>query len=180
MLGFIQNVDFIILDFIHNNLTSPFADSVMRFITTLGNGGAIWIAVTVSMLISKKYRKTGIMMTLGLVLCMLIGNVVLKPSVARLRPFQVKEGIDLIIKAPRDYSFPSGHTYSSILSAVIIFLQHKKPGVYALILAVLISFSRLYLYVHFPSDVLAGAILGVLTAFFSVKIIPFILKNEKI
>ncbi len=180
MLGFIQSIDFIILDFIHNNLTSPFMDAFMVFITTLGNGGAIWIVITVLMLLSKKYRKTGIMMTIGLVLCMLIGNVILKPHIARLRPFQIKEGIDLLIKAPHDYSFPSGHTFSSILGGIIIFTRHKKAGIYALILAVLISFSRLYLYVHFPSDVIAGAILGALTALFSIKAAHFIVKNEKI
>lgn len=180
MLEFIQNIDFIILNFIHNNLTSPFLDPLMRFITTLGNGGAVWIVITVLMLISKKYRKTGIMMTMGLVLCMLIGNVILKPLVARLRPFQILSGIELLIKAPRDFSFPSGHTYSSILSGTIIFARHKRIGIYALILAVLISFSRLYLYVHFPSDVLAGAIFGVLTALLSIRTVLFCEKNEKI
>ena len=180
MFEFIQNIDFIILNFIHNNLTSPFLDGVMTFITTLGNSGAIWIIITVLMLFSKKYKKTGIMMTIGLVLCMLIGNVFLKPYVARLRPFQIAEGINLIIKTPHDFSFPSGHTYSSILSGVIIFTRHRKEGIYALLLAILISFSRLYLYVHFPSDVIAGATLGVLTAIFSIKLTLYLFHNEKI
>lgn len=180
MLEFIQNIDFTILDFIHNNLTSPRLNPVMTFITTLGNGGAIWIVITILMLFSKKYKKTGIMMTIGLVLCLITGNVILKPYVARLRPFQIAEGINLLIKTPHDFSFPSGHTYSSILSGTIIFLQHRKEGICALILGILISFSRLYLYVHFPSDVFAGAILGVMTAIFSIKLTQYLFRNEKI
>ena len=171
------NAEFAILDFIQNYLSSPIMDKVMVFITSLGNSGALWIGAALAMLCSRKYRHTGIMLAVGLILSMVVGNLILKPAVARLRPFQVMEGIELIIKPPHDFSFPSGHTLASVISAVIIFMQHRRLGVAAIITAVLIAFSRLYLYVHFPTDVLAGAILGVLIGIFSVKITKYFLKK---
>ena len=164
------NIEFAILDFIRNYITSPVMDKIMVFITTLGNAGMIWIVLAIFMLCSKKYRKTGIVLAIGLICSLLIGNVILKPLFHRLRPFQVREGISLIISAPHDFSFPSGHTLASVISATILMLRERKIGVYALVLAILIAFSRLYLYVHFPTDVLGGAVLGVAIGFMSVKI----------
>lgn len=170
MIELIHKIDFAILDFIHNNFSSPIMDKIMVFITSLGNAGMIWIVTGLIMLCIKKYRKTGIMLVIGLTIGLILGNFILKPGIARIRPFGIREGIELLIKEPSDYSFPSGHTLASIISSVIIILNHKKIGYYATILAVLIAFSRLYLYVHFPTDVIAGALLGAVIAVFSVKI----------
>ena len=143
MIELIHKFDFAILDFIHNNLSSPIMDKLMVFITTLGNAGMIWIVIGLVMLCTKKYRKTGIMMVVGLTIGLILGNFILKPGIGRIRPFGIKEGIELLIKAPSDYSFPSGHTLASVISAVIILLCHKKIGYYTTALAVLIAFSRL-------------------------------------
>lgn len=167
MLGF----EFKILDFIREYMSSPVMDKIMCFFTFLGNAGWIWIALALVCLCSKKYRYTGIMLCAGLLMSLIVANLILKPAFARLRPFQIKEGIELILAAPNDFSFPSGHTMASVICATIIFLQHKKMGIYAIILAVLISFSRLYLYMHFPSDVFFGAILGMLLGVSAVKIV---------
>ena len=164
------NIEFAILDFIRKYLTSPIMDKIMVFITTLGNTGMIWIVLALLMLFNKKYRKTGIVLAIGLILSLVIGNIMLKPLFHRLRPFQIKEGIELIISAPHDYSFPSGHTLASVISATILLLRERKIGIYALVLAILIAFSRVYLYVHFPTDILGGAILGVVIGFASIKI----------
>ena len=168
-----------ILDFIHKNMSSPFMDNVMRFITSLGNGGKIWIIVALAMLLSKKYRSTGITVITGLLLGLLIGNVLLKPAVARVRPFEFKEGIELLIKAPTDFSFPSGHTLSSVIASLVIVQKHRKIGCAAIVIALLIAFSRLYLYVHFPTDVLSGAVLGCVISFLSVKLTESFLKINK-
>ena len=167
MLGF----EFKILDFIHEYMSSPIMDKIMCFFTFLGDSGWIWIALACACLCSKKYRYTGIMLTVGLLMSLLVANIILKPAFARLRPFQIKEGIELIIAAPTDFSFPSGHTMASAICTTIIFLQHKKMGIYAIALAFIISFSRLYLYMHFPSDVFFGAILGILLGISAVKIV---------
>ncbi len=173
------NIEFAILDFIQKYMTSPIMDKVMVFITTLGNSGGLWIILSILLICSKKYRTTGIMMGVGLILSLVVGNMILKPAFARLRPFQIKEGVELLIKAPRDFSFPSGHTLASAISATILLLREKKLGFPALIMAILIAFSRLYLYVHFPTDVLGGAIFGVIIGFISVKYAEkIIIKNS--
>ena len=90
----------------------------------------------------------------------IIGNGILKNLVRRSRPCWIDTTIPLLIANPTDFSFPSGHTLASFEAAVMIFLHNKKFGIPALLLAMLIGFSRLYLFVHFPTDVLGGAILG--------------------
>lgn len=169
-------MDFAILDFIQEYLSCGFLDRVLSFITHLGDAGLIWIAVGIVMLFFKKYRKCGIMMLVSLALCAILTSGVIKPLVGRLRPFQIK-AVALYIAPPGGYSFPSGHTSSSFTAAFSIWLCHKREGVAALVLAVLIAFSRLYFYVHFPTDVLAGATLGILCAFAVNKIMAKHLKK---
>ena len=172
------NTEFLILDFIKDNLHSPIMDKFMVFVTTLGNSGAIWIITAVLMLCTKKYRKTGIMLALGLLLSLVIGNIILKPMIARERPFWINDNIKIIIDAPKDFSFPSGHTLASAISATILILRHRRIGICAAVLGVLIAFSRLYLYVHFPTDVLAGAVVGIIIGMISVKFVETV-KNKK-
>ena len=110
-------------------------------------------------------------MAISLILCLLIGNLTLKPLVARIRPCDVNTQVHLLIPRPHDFSFPSGHTMSSFASATVILHEHKKiSGILSMVIAFFISFSRLYLYVHYPSDVLAGALIGLAIAVFSVRI----------
>lgn len=157
---FITTIDFQILDFIREHLSCNFLDWIMPKITFLGNTGLIWIVITIMMMLLKNYRKTGIMLALGLLSGLIIGNLLLKNLVARERPCWINELPTLLIAVPQDYSFPSGHTLSSFIAAVIIMRSNKKAGCAAMLLAVLIAFSRLYLYVHFPSDVIAGILIG--------------------
>lgn len=157
----ITNFDFSILNWIHEHITCSFLDFIMPKITLLGNGGAIWIASAVIMLFFRKSRKTGIMLGSGLCSGVLIGNILLKNLVARGRPCWINKSIQLLISIPQDYSFPSGHTMSSFIAATIIMHFNKKLGAAAFVLAAMIAFSRLYLYVHFPTDVMAGALIGV-------------------
>lgn len=158
----ITQLDFKILNLINNCFSCSFLDFVMPKITFLGNNGFIWIIIAIIMIFFKKYRKTGIMIIIGLVAGVLIGNVLLKNLVARERPCWINDTVQMLIAVPQDYSFPSGHTLSSFLSATITMNTDKKLGFTAFILASLIAFSRLYLYVHFPTDVLAGAFIGIL------------------
>lgn len=166
-----MNIEFAFLDFIQKYMTSPIMDRVMVFITGLGNSGTLWIVIAFLMICSKKYRTTGIMLAVGLLGSLLAGNIILKPLVGRMRPFQIREGIELLINAPRDFSFPSGHTLASVISATILILRERKLGYIAAILAFLIAFSRLYLYVHFPTDVIAGIIIGIVIGILSVKLV---------
>ena len=151
-----------ILDFIQSNLRCDFLDSAMTLITGLGDGGKIWIACTVVLLLIPKTRKAGMAMVIALTLDILCCNVILKPFVARIRPCDVNTAVQLLIERPLDYSFPSGHTASSFAAASALYFSRKKLWIPAAILAGLIGFSRLYLYVHYPTDVLAGALLGIM------------------
>lgn len=157
----ISKFDFYVLDFIQKNLRCDFLDVVMVFFTRLGDGGLIWIVLTVAFLISNKYRKLGAAMAIALLLSLFIGNGVLKEFFARQRPFHVNDTA-LLIEPPSGHSFPSAHTMSSFAAATPIFFFKKKWGAFAYSLASLIAFSRMYLYVHFFTDVFFGAIFGIL------------------
>ena len=159
--------DLPILDWIAAHLQCGFLDFIMPCITLLGDGGIFWIACAVILLFTKKYRKTGLGMGAALILGLIVCNMILKPWVGRIRPYDLQEQlgntIPLLIERQHDFSFPSGHTIASFEAATVLMLHNKKLGIPALILACLIAFSRLYLYVHYPTDVITSVILG--TAF---------------
>ncbi|MCM1523891.1 MAG: phosphatase PAP2 family protein [Ruminococcus sp.] len=156
----ITEIDFQILDFIRENIACPFLDVLMPIITFFGDGGWVWIAAALAMLLTKKHRIDGIALGTALLGGLIIGNLILKNAVARDRPCWIREISDMLIAVPKDYSFPSGHTLASCEAAAVFAHKSGKAGLIAVTAAALISFSRLYLYVHFPSDVLAGAVLG--------------------
>lgn len=165
-----ENFDLPILEWIAANLQCAFLDTVMPLITLLGDAGIFWIAVAVVLLFIPKYRKVGLSMGIALILGLLVCNVTLKPLVARIRPYEYQlihfqKVIELLIETPHDYSFPSGHTIASFEAATVLLMHSKKMGIPAMILAVLIAFSRMYLYVHYPTDVLCSVILGICFAF---------------
>lgn len=139
-------------------------DAAMIFITTLGDSGFIWILASLAMLCFKRTRKCGVLTLLTMGLCLIFGNLLLKNLVARPRPFMIDPSIPLLIPAPGEYSFPSGHTMHSFAAATMIFLHNKRMGIAALFLAALIAFSRMYLFVHFPTDILGGMTVGILAA----------------
>lgn len=162
--------DLPILDGIAAQLHCAFLDTLMPLITALGNGGIFWIALALVLICIPKYRKAGLAMGASLLIGLLVCNLTLKPLVARMRPYDYQlthfgKNISLLIAKPRDYSFPSGHTIASFEAAVALTAHHKRWGIPALVLASLIAFSRLYLYVHYPTDVLASVVLGTGFAF---------------
>lgn len=175
----IQNIDNNILMFIQNNIKCTFLDFIMPIITSLGNGGTVWICVAIFMLCSKKYKKYGFILGVTLACGYIFGDLIIKPIVQRVRPFNVNETIQILIARPLSYSFPSGHSLNSFSSATIIFKAKKKWGIAAFTLASLIAFSRMYLYVHYPSDVLSGIIIGICIALVVYRFMNAKLKNKK-
>ena len=162
--------DLPILEWIQANLQSSLLDTIMPIITLFGEGGIFWIAWAVILLIIPKTRKIGLSMIIALLLGLLVCNLTLKPLVQRIRPYDLQEQdfgiyINLLIDRQHDFSFPSGHTIASFEAAVVLLKYSKKMGIPALILAILVSFSRLYLYVHYPTDVLVSVVLGTAFAF---------------
>ncbi len=163
MLQTITQLDAEILLWIQNNLRNDLLTPVMIFITSMGNAGIVWILLSVGFLIPKKTRPVGIMILCALVLSVVIDNLIIKNLVGRARPFDAVEGIYCLVDKPTDYSFPSGHTCSSFAAAMVVVLCFKKWYVYfAVILAALIGFSRLYVGVHYPTDVIFAMVTGIL------------------
>lgn len=152
--------EFRFLDFVREHFVGGFSDKVMVFITHCGDKGYIWIAAGLIMCMTKKYRRCGITLLSGLLAGVLIGNVLLKNMVCRERPCWIREIEGLLIAVPKDYSFPSGHTLSSFLAATVIVCRNRLLGMTAFAAAALIAFSRMYLYVHFPTDIIGGAVIG--------------------
>ena len=156
-----MNLDWSILHWIQSTLACPALDFLMPKITLLGNGGMIWLLASGGLLCTKKYRQQGIVLLGSLAAGVLVGNVFLKNLIARPRPCWLDSSVQLLIINPTDYSFPSGHTLSSVIGATVLTKTDRRFGYAAIPLAALIAFSRLYLYAHFPSDVLAAAVLGI-------------------
>ena len=157
-----MNLDWIILHGLRVLTTCPLLDFWMPRITALGNSGIVWVVAAIVLLCTKKYRRYGVMLLVGLAAALLLGNLALKNLFARPRPCWLDSSVRLLIADPTDYSFPSGHTLSSVIGATILTKTDRRFGYAAIPLTALIAFSRLYLYVHFPSDVLAAAVLGVM------------------
>lgn len=151
-----------ILDKIQDLFQCGFLDWFMPIITKLGDGGIFWIIIAVLLLITKKYRKVGAMMGVALLLGLLVGNITLKPLIDRIRPYEMA-GVEfpLLVDALSDGSFPSGHTLACFEAATVLLINKRKFGIPAMCIAINVAFSRLYLYVHYPTDVLAGMLLGI-------------------
>ena len=158
--------DLPILDWIQANMANPFLDFIMPWITMLGDAGIFWMICAAVLVFTKKYRKVGFGMAIAMALGLLVCNIYLKPTVGRIRPYDFQETlgvtINLLIEKQHDFSFPSGHTIASFEACTVMMLGSKKLGIPATLLAILIAFSRMYLYVHYPTDVIASVILGTL------------------
>ncbi len=166
-----------ILDFIRETFSCAFLDVFMPFITMFGEDGIFFIALAVVMLIPKKTRKAGLCIGAALLMGFIVGNLTLKPLLSRMRPYDFNEAFDkagMLVSSLGDKSFPSGHTLAAFEACVVLFITQKKYiGIPALVFCTLIALSRLYLYVHYPTDVLAGAILGTLFAILGTKLVNF-------
>lgn len=178
MLESIINFDYSILDGIQSSLRCAFLDAVMPVITQFGAGGIFWIACALLLAIFKKTRKTGLMMGTALLIGLIVCNITMKPLIARPRPFDLRPiDFELLVKRPSDFSFPSGHTIASFECASVLMIRDRRFGIPALVLAVLVAFSRLYLYVHYPTDVFTGIVLGVTFGILGVLIINAVWKK---
>lgn len=164
----ITNIDHAILLWIEENLRFDWLTPVWKVITYFGEGGYFWIALCLLLILIKKTRKIGFLMLASLALNAILVNVCIKNVVARVRPYDQFSDITRLIEAQKDWSFPSGHTSASFACAMGMTLSidqiYKKWCIPCWILALLIAFSRLYLGVHFPSDVLCGALIGMISA----------------
>ena len=166
-----------LLLWIRETFGNPVLDHIMIFISSLANKGMLWIGIGVVLLLlgvkGRKWSERGLLVLLSLTFNAVVCNLWLKPMVARTRPYDLL-GYEILVRRLGDYSFPSGHTSASFAAATALYAIDRRWGTAAYILAVLIGFSRLYLGVHFPTDVLAGAVIGILAA----KAAQWLLENK--
>lgn len=160
-MAFIQELDMNIVCYIHEHWHNFITDGFFTFVTFLADGGIIWIAAALIMLCSRKWRPAGVILLLSLGISAVFTNLVIKNIICRPRPFNANPELSLIIDIPHGlYSFPSGHSTSSGAGAAAIMLRNKKLGIAAIVIALIIGFSRVFMAVHYTTDVLCGLIIG--------------------
>lgn len=167
-----------ILQFIQN-LRNPALDKFMLtvFNDIVGSAGQIWLVVGFILLVIPKTRRCGLCLLLSYLVAYFIGDSILKNLIGRIRLCNVDTTVELIVKRPSSFSCPSVHSMLAFASATALYLYEKKPGIIALVFAALIGFSRLYFFVHYPSDVLLGTVLGILTGYLIYRL--FNIENQK-
>ena len=173
-----QNAELAILDGLQN-LRCGVLDWLMPFVSVLSNHGEIWILCAALLFLLRSQRKHGAACALALVLDLISCNIVLKPLIGRIRPFAFRPDLSLLVPPPGDASFPSGHTAAAF--AVVFALRASGSPLWkpALALAIVTAFSRLYLYVHWPTDVLGGMLLGAAAGWAGAKIGETLLRKRK-
>lgn len=170
-MEWLQAVDEAVLLFIQEYMRVDILNGFWKAVTSLADKGWFWLGLSFLLLLFKKTRAVGVASLVSIVVCFYMTNVVLKGWVARPRPYDAMEAIVPLIRTPRDYSFPSGHTTVSFASALVCYrMLPRKYGIPALVLAGMIGFSRLYLGVHYPSDVLGGFLVALAGSSLSVWI----------
>ncbi|MBQ7148812.1 MAG: phosphatase PAP2 family protein [Pseudobutyrivibrio sp.] len=167
------------LDLLHwfQSIHNSFLDFIVPKITMLGNAGWFWLVVTFLLIIIPSKRKWGLQAFIATIITVIICNLILKPGIMRCRPCWLEPEVQMLVKVPHDYSFPSGHSNMSFAVATAIFTQNKKFGIPALVLAALIAISRLYVFVHWPTDVLVGTLIGICGGIASYYIINYLYKK---
>ena len=168
-----QDFEFAVLDWIQVHLRCGFLDAVLPYITALANHGEIWILLAAALLLRRKTRRDGAVLSCALVLDLICCNIILKPLIGRLRPCMVNTAVELLIAAPASGSFPSGHTAASFAAVFALRAAGSPLWKPVLPLACVIAFSRMYLYVHWPSDILGGVLLGAAVGWGGMKLVEY-------
>lgn len=166
MLDFIQRLDVLLMLWLQNDVRCAVLNPIMIFFTTIGNVGAVWLALGAVFLCFKKYRRLGFHIIISIALFYVLNDLVIKQLVQRPRPFLAIEGLTVLVTKPASWSFPSGHACSSFAAAFVLTKTLKKKGSWSYLLAALIAVSRPYVGVHYVSDILAGAVVGTVGAIF--------------
>ena len=168
-------------------IQNGFLDALMVGITTLGNAGAVFIVLGFVLLFTKKHRKAGLAVLVALIVMLLCSDLFLKEFFARVRPFNLVESnpekyaawaaeyvFPELVYKPSSFSFPSGHTASAFAAATALLWHSRKWGIPTMIFAAVMGFSRIYVQVHYCTDVIGGVVSGIICAVIAVVIVKFL------
>jgi len=168
----LNSLDF--LYFIQNHLRSPFLDKLFVFITYLGGPVNIFIIIGIIYFFLKNRREEGTAILLSLVLSAIIAVLILKKIINEPRPCDVDTSVILLVKRPYGQSLPSGHAAVTAAGATIFFIYKNKFRWLALLFTIVMCYTRMYLFVHYPLDVVTGLIVGVLSAFLAMYLLKYL------
>ena len=174
-----QQFELAILDWIQANLRSPFMDRAVALFSSLNNNGEMWILLAIVLILIKKHRQAGLAVGAGLLTDLILCNLTLKPLIGRIRPFVVNAAVELLVEPPASAAFPSGHTASSFAAVGALWAMGNPLWKPAAVVAALMAASRLYLYVHWPTDVLAGIAVGWLCGWLGAKLVQYVAEKLK-
>ncbi|MCL2757203.1 MAG: phosphatase PAP2 family protein [Coriobacteriia bacterium] len=171
--------DLMVFEWIQTHLWCKFLDIVMSVVSLTGETGAIWIVFAIVLLFFKKTRKTGIMMGVALIVMLIVNDNILKPLIARPRPFDYPgwPGFiypEIAFRVPTSFSFPSGHTCAAVAVTTVLLIQDRRLGIPAAVYAFLMCFSRIYLFDHYCTDVFGGIVLGIIIGVAAYYLVDFI------
>jgi len=173
------------MDFLQmiQNMHVDWLTVIMKIFTTMGNAGICWIVLSLVLAVIPKTRKCGLTMIMAMAITFILGNLVFKNLAARARPcwvdYDTFAAIKNGIRQQHDFSFPSGHTMNGITASLVIFFHYRREGIIAFAVAVIIAFSRMYFFVHWPTDILAGVLLGAVDAVISFFVVNKIYEAVK-
>lgn len=179
----LQQLDETALLWIQQWVRQDWLNPLVEVFTSLGNGGAVWIVLTVLLLCRKSTRRLGVASAIAMLLGLICTNLVLKNLFLRPRPYTVVEGLVPLLTSADPNSFPSGHTTAAFAAGIAWAGTSDKRAVkwIAVIQAVCMGLSRLYVGVHYPSDVLAGMVIGTACALLSLYFLkrkPYFLERK--
>ncbi len=166
------------LTWVHENMSGEILDTIMKFITYSGDYAAVWIILSAVLLIRRPTREIGIVMFFAVLIGFVLNDLMIKPLIERPRPFIDNPSLSLIISPPGGYSFASGHTVKAFAAAFVICIYNRKYGTVFLVYAMLMGFSRVYLMIHYPSDVITGAMIGILCAVVAYSVMKYYKKRR--
>lgn len=157
-------------------IRNPKLDAFFRVFTHIAEYGIMWIVVACVLFLFRTTRSLGLEMGIALAFCMLLGELLMKPVIRRKRPFLDDPSVKVVIHKPKDYSHPSGHSTSCFSCATVLLFYDWRLGAAAFAFSLIIGFSRIYLFVHYPTDVIFGALWGIVFGVLAVCVYDYIFR----